>query len=321
MGLLNNISGLVAGQGVADTQIHTPVAVNVPQAPTGAPRAIVASTTTGNMPSGYISNCVKAFDVSPDPPRMNEEYTHVSALVNGICPRAFYLAQKFGISGTESIKPGVRMIWAMGRAVEQHIRKAIIATAPEAAYGVWTCDCGKTTMAGTGAEAMLVSCLRFCGSPLCNYREITLKDDERQVAGNPDMPVMYGGRLTVLEIKSINAKGFDEKLADNRPDTDHALQALYYRRMLDRKGIPVSDKAIVLYGLKDYKWGVSPYLEFAVREDDSGYRTGMDQMDALAVSIAEARKANRAPGRLPLCSTHDTKVAKGCAMCSVCFSL
>lgn len=275
-----------------------------------------------DMPSRYITDILEAVDISPDPPREEGGHMHASTLLNNPCVRAFALEQKYKPNYAKVVNRGQRVIWTLGRAAERHVRDSLIKGMPEAVYGLWRCACGHTKLAGTASFAYANRKCGKCRLPITRYVEHTLVDEQRGVMGNPDLLFKFGSPLTVVECKSINDKGFAELVKEDRPNGDNACQALYYRRMAQRSGLAVSDYAIILYVLKDYKWNQSPYREFRVREQDRGYAANLNMMDRVADDINKVRKGECGmPKRLAECTSCDSKKAKVCKVCALCFSL
>lgn len=273
------------------------------------------------LPENFVFNVVSAVDSTPEPHRDENDFTHVSTLLNSPCPREIALIRKYKPEVVRPIVRGMKVIWALGRAAEIHVRDNMIAGAPDHIWGDWECRCGAVRATGTASDMGLEGPCEVCGTIPMKYREHALFDTDRGVIGSPDFLLRYGDIFTVVEVKSCNDKGF-EQVKESGPSADNSLQALYYRRMLYRGLYNVHPFSIILYVQKDYKWGQVPYIECRVDADMKGYTISLDMMDQVAVEIKRVRDdANYMPGRLPVCKNPTNKRPKGCATCSLCFSV
>jgi hypothetical protein len=192
------------------------------------------------------------------------------------------------------------------------------AALPEQAYGNWDCRCGQTTYTGIFSDAREKTCT-VCSTPLANYRELVLSDPERKVIGSPDFALQLSPMILIpVEFKSINAAGW-EKLKENaHAIANHELQVLYYGRMMVRNGKLVPT-AIIIYVLKEFKWGVKPYMEF--RATESGRTSpSLDVMDQRAEAIRDNKADDPLPERLGVCPGPSAPRAKECGQCTLCFS-
>jgi len=281
------------------------------------------------IPEGMVEvnllGALRMYDESPDPPRPESEYTHVSSLTKGACARAMALQHKYGLSAPEPVPSGMRILWAIGRCVEHHIRTALIAAYPKQAYGLWVCGCGegyKEPYQGVAEDAYTKTC-PHCGKVKRHYRELTLFDDEFGIAGNPDLLLLTPDGMLVIEIKSANAKGFAKAKDRMETTADYAGQVLMYRRILIRLGFKVCGETRVIYGRKEYMPFKQPYLEIPVMEEDFDYKAKLNMMEITAKSINDMRKAGYSvTDRLPCCESNgDCKVAKACSARAVCLSV
>jgi len=267
---------------------------------------------------GKLAGILGAQDTLADVARNESEYVHVSTLIRA-CPRQVILSNRHGGQEVKRVEAGDRLIWALGRAAESHARRVLAAALPAHAYGIWTCRCGQRSFEGTFKAALEVggNC-SHCDTPLDQYREVLLIDEQRKVLASPDFLLVYGTKFIPVEFKSINKEGFDEQKEKPDAQADHELQVLYYRRILQRGGKDVP-YAIIVYVRKDFKWGSNPYLEF--RPTENGRTTpSLDNMDIRAEAIRDARGAGPIPEKLGVCSSPITPRAKACGMCAMCFS-
>ena len=84
----------------------------------------------------YVRNICNDRDRIPDIRRIGSRdgYTHVTSLI-GLCPRQHRIAVEHEIQVTESVTGGHQVMWAIGRAVETHVRKQIIDAGRASVFG------------------------------------------------------------------------------------------------------------------------------------------------------------------------------------------
>jgi len=279
---------------------------------------------------GFVTREVWKADCKAEKSRGGTGYTHGSSLIN-MCARKHALMALLG-SGYKPVRSADRLLWAIGRAVEKHIRTAFIGQVKGAGViGVWSCRCGKTTDTGF-CPSVKIKC-SCCGLKLSSYGELTVFDHENRIVGNPDL--LYArpdtNKVRVNEIKSMNKKDFDSLTT---PKGDHVWQGLIYRRLLEINDVDVDDSVAIIYGCKDYSFKGSPYKEYTVKVTKQ-HEENLDRMWEKAGVVAEfvaalklgeetkemSKHQKPLPSRIPQCSAATTTTAKGCDQCSACFSL
>lgn len=272
-------------------------------------------TTLKKLPEGFLSRIINTQDNLPEKKRHNEGYLHLSDLLRGVCARAVRFSDERPDSPIyNAANGGQRLVWKIGRAVEQHIRDSYIkGVKGKGVLGEWSCKCGAVKQTGVFSEKW-GNCGR-CRTAPKNYGEVSVYDHDAGIVGNPDFPVYVGDVLHVTEIKSMNKKDFDALTA---PVPDHIFQAAGYRRLLKKNGYVVSDKVIILYATKDYMFG-SPYKEFHVNVNKPEIDRVLDNAWKAAQKIREARIKGVIP-REKICSSTSSPAAKKCAFCTECFS-
>lgn len=270
----------------------------------------------------HFIKTVMSMDSAPEEFRTGSEYIHVSGLID-YCARKESLAfsgRQVGASPRmRKVMAAERIIWAIGRAVESHVRSQFVeGTRGEGVIGEWSCKCGQLTRRGDMPRSLCGT----CGERANRYGEFTLRDDIRKVVGNPDL--LYSrpdnGAVRVIEIKSMNVTQYKELAA---PVAHHVLQAACYHRLLGENGFTPDDTVSIFYACKDFH--PKPYKEFHVTIDDH-LAARIDDLFELASKRAEWVEAHKSggcvvlPDRLDACSSPTSTRAKSCPECVGCFS-
>lgn len=273
---------------------------------------------------GMLCSLIESMDRQADPPRKNEDgLVHVSSLVRGDCPRAIALSIMHKTYAPQSIQSANRIVWAIGRAVENHVRIQLIeSVGADMVYGRWSCKCGTLSFVGRGGKSSVCGA---CDSPANQYFEEPLRDLKHGLIGNPDITLLIGGRIMPVEIKSIKTtttaqhQGFDT--LRNDPLTDHALQVACYYRMasltLSKKlGMRMAKRPVVLYAAKDFTPG-SAYKEMPVHLED--YEKQVDDIFADSLAIKHMIAGGSPVNRLSTCSKITSSTALKCGLVHPCF--
>ena len=253
----------------------------------------------------YLIDKVRSLDRRPEKIRGGKGYIHGSALI-GICPRRYALQILSGDTGVRPVREQDRIMWAIGRAVEKHIREQFArAVKRRGVIGLWRCKCGKTKREGPYSPGEKCG---SCGQLLSIYREITLFDHEHRIAGNPDLLYLRpdNHKVRTVEVKSKKRELFDELKA---PEPTHIVQASIYRRLGIINHMPMDDKVSIIYGSKDYSFRGTAYKEFHVEP------TPDNQLDAMWNNVRPD-----IPPRLAACPTTSATMAKQCEQCAACFA-
>lgn len=274
---------------------------------TPAIRAVVPDITT-SLPSGFVRRVVEMRDNVPEPTRVGRPgYIHLSSLIS-LCARKHRLMRDGGVGTSEPVTGSHRVMWRIGRAVENHVRDQLVEGMPVDVFGRWVCLCGETYHIGHKPSS--AQRCTMCSTRVDRYRELTLSDHDNHVIGNPDIILRTAGRYVPLEIKSMVRTQWSELTA---PLPNHIIQAAGYRRLLQVDGFPVHDDVAIVYVAKDFAWG-SPYKEFHVRVTDR-------IEDELNDLFAEARRATSEafPERLR-CTNPNSPSARRCPVVNQCFA-
>ncbi len=286
------------------------------------PQAIAPAAPVGVefAASGVLSRLVALEDSRAEAVRHGSDRIHGSALAGEWCSRrhAIYARHGDSLHMDSSPRAADKIMWAIGRAVEHHIRTQLIAIlGRERCLGRWSCLCGTTKHTGFGIHTIC----RQCRSPLF-YGEYTVSPASTVVDGNPDLTYLTGSVLTVTEIKSKKLALFE---ALGAPEGTHVSQASIYSSLLRSEvppGLTVNEKVHIVYGAKDYpRPGVMPYKDFLV----PGANTWADNQIAGATTDLRPILAGNTnaplPPRLPACQHSGCPRAKNCGAVGLCFSL
>jgi hypothetical protein len=291
----------------------------VPRATAGSPPATRSITTPMPSIAGEVARCAERIDRLSDPSRLGGPGPlHATSLLHE-CNRAQALARLYPRPSPimESVNANQRVLWALGRAAEAHLRKSFIRGRNFAGiYGIWKCDCQKSVHPGAhpGARKCAV-----CLTGLDNYHEMKLTNAELMVEGNPDLMWFAGDDyLVVTEIKSIAGEHFKEL---DKPKGDHATQALIYRRLLELDGYKVHRDVIIVYVNKHFQFTKTPYKQYEVDSTTPlSKRMVKDALDNATI-IKSALSGGPLPPRCKGCATPSGTKAKGCKVAVECFSV
>jgi hypothetical protein len=290
---------------------------SAPERPKRKPKAAPAAKKT----PGFLTSLIEAQDKIPEGKRGDglHGYIHVSGLLS-FCPRRHVLMTMDEVQAHQTPSSFDRLLWAIGRAVERHVRTQTIAALNFAGvYGAWACVCGRHGYAGFHDPE---SRCGVCGGLATEYREMSLVDDQAKVMGHPDCVILIGDKFHVVEIKSMNKEQFAE--LDN-PIPAHVFQARSYQKILKqdfKKGLlpyDVEDEVIIIYASKAYNFRGKPYKEFHVKPQ-TAFTTSIMLAWKLAKTAADALKAKKLPPRWSACASMDTLTARNCVACTNCFS-
>lgn len=271
---------------------------------------LVEDTTT-SLPSGFAKRIIDLRDSTPELARIGQPgYIHLSELVT-LCARKQALMLDRGVVTENQITGAHRVMWRIGRAVEAHVRSQLVDGMPMDAFGGWSCRCGATERVGHRPARQTCA---TCANPVDQYRELTLRDDEHGVVGNPDFVTRHRACYVPVEIKSMVKTEWDEL---RQPKANHVMQAIGYRRLLQVNGFPVHDDVVLIYVAKDFAWG-SPYKEFHVRVTQR-HEDQLDELFAEAKLVLDYLATGRLPTRVH-CTHIGGRRAKGCPVNGECFA-
>jgi hypothetical protein len=249
-------------------------------------------------------------------PARSTDYLHVSDMV-GKCIRKLALIESLGVPAKpQGLSLTDSLTFAQGDAIHDVLKSRVASGGREQIWGNWQCACKTTftTEPCTLAEVDAARICPACKTPLNVYREVSFRDEEYKVVGNPDLLIVLPAysALFVSELKSISDKLWKE-LA--RPDPDHVIQVLFYWYLVKKAGYRVADRVSVVYATKGWMFSGSPCKEYVFHAPS--------QVARLQPYLAEAAalKASREGGNLPTrtCRTAQDTTAKNCEVCATCF--
>lgn len=266
------------------------------------------------LPETMIKDVVLRQDRAPQASRLSHVgFVHVSSLI-GMCARQYALAHRFEVEVVESVTGGHRVMWAMGRAVEKHVRGQYLKGVERAnIYGVWKCRCESINHLGLFPGHTCNS----CKEQATRYFEPVLRDEVNKIVGSPDI-TMIAGRFFFLpvELKSMNKEQFD---ALEAPLPDHIAQNAMYRYLYQQAGFLVHDKIKFVYTTKDFKYG-DPYKEYQIDCTQPAVVSTVEYMVATAAEVQRAKDTHTLPNR-SICQSPRNGRAKSCPVAHLCFGM
>jgi len=234
---------------------------------------------------------------------------HVTAALSGdFCGRREWIIRNYKTNaGTNTPFSSQRIVWALGRAAERHVRDSLLDSMRGNAVGVWSCVCGKKSRLGKFQQEDKCG---TCQSPLSIYGEHRAVSPSGNVSGSIDF--LYQDEVEdygVLEIKSIQKADYEKLTA---PLTSHRDQCNFYVHLLRLRGLRVA-RASVLYVAKDAVSG-SPYkvYEIPLEIQPSVLQAHKDAEESFQEEIPAKRSG---------CGTPSSPIARKCSQCAMCFSL
>lgn len=265
------------------------------------------------LPKGYVKSLIDKNDQVPEQSRIAtySGYVHVSSLSGNFCAREYAIAQHEELSLYESLTGGHKVTFKIGRAVEEHIRSAIIAEhGKKNIFAKWSCECGADSRLGLYREAKCK-----CGKPLDIFDEPAITDEENGVTGRPDLVLYKDKTLHIVEIKSMKKDQWDTLEA---PLDSHIKQNIFYPYLLDMYNYPVSPVVTFIYCTKDFKYG-SPYKEFTIDTSETKYIKLREELLAEAKQVRNFIANKVSPPRI--CASEHSPLAKKCKVAFRCFNI
>lgn len=277
-----------------------------------------------------LIDTVKGFDWidTHEPHRHNEHFIHVSDL-RDVCPRAYVLAVRHGSKRFKSDflssahTSATRVVWAQGRASEEHIRKQFIRAHANQVYGTWECACKSSRYLGVFNSSLI--CTRC--EARHNFNETPIFDQQLRMVGTADFPVVDSTGMVIYELKSIKKDDFEEL---NAPLPEHLVQVFTYHDMAKRSGfggMKLSHKVGVIYAAKEFSVK-GCYKEYPIDTRDEQYdfvKSTMQILYAKAKLIQDCLRDGTLPPLHSKCHFEvGSKIptqAKGCPLFVNCMSL
>jgi len=246
------------------------------------------------------------------------DYLHVSDLIHR-CLRKSALCEKYNVKPRPQVLTlGDRFTFAQGEAIHDTAKQMFVESAPNEIWGRWRCHCGflhheePCTLEETDVDEVCPQCRKKCNI----YEEVPMFDDELMVAGNPDL-LHYRQAIQAFHVSELKSISHDQWKDLKRPLPDHVLQAIFYWRIMHRRGYPLTDHVSILYVTKGWVFGyTSPVKEFVLKVAPELPR--LNDMIEDAIAYRDAKKSGRLPIRIK-CSTTESPDAKNCEVCQLCF--
>lgn len=266
------------------------------------------------LPDNFIKNILDKEDRVPERSRAGSynQHVHVSSLAYNFCPRHYAIAIKENLALYESVTGGHKVMWKIGRAVEEHVRDTFIESyGARNVWAKWHCRDHKDTF----REGFYKPETCHCGKLLDTYAEADIQDDENGVVGHADLIFRYKNTLFAKEIKSMNKAQWDEL---TEPLDTHIMQAGMYPKLLGKRLKNISPIVTFIYVTKDFKFG-SPYKEFHVDMSEAKYVKMHDDMLAEAKQVKDFVQKGKSPERI--CASLASPLAKKCPVNFRCFNV
>jgi len=246
-------------------------------------------------------------------------YLHVSDLI-GKCIRARALQARYNMQPPPQLLTlSDQFTFAQGDAIHDKAKEIAVRNDPKRAWGKWTCRCKylRHDEPCTFAEVEPEVC-PYCKSPVDQYAEVSIFNDDLGVVGNPDL-LMYERAVDahhVNELKSIAPDKYKELV---RPLPAHVLQTTAYWQLMKWDGYRLTDRISIGYITKGWQFGSTlPLKTFTIKVAPELPR--LDEYWAFAreykALVADPKRA--LPDRV--CRTRDDTLAKQCNVCGVCFA-
>lgn len=296
----------------------------------GTPQPSVEPDSTD--PAGVLKVLYDS-DRKPEPGRPGSDIIHASSFCYAPkCARMLVLTKALreaGVTFSEQHHGAMRLVWAFGRAAENHVRETLMRDPAmrARAYGNWHCRCRRTTSRGHIPASPIVC--PHCGTKADRYGEITLHDPDNNISGNPDLLMQEPkGSATfpyyaVWETKSITDNPNTKKGSFSTlevPIPAHVEQGAHYVRLGRVNGLPMVRKPVILYinkafSMKGWYKALIPGDRMMQQAEED-----VDAAVAAARQCAEAVRVGALPGMIPLCAENPRAKMNECPAWSECMA-
>lgn len=149
------------------------------------------------------------------------------------------------------------------------------------------------------------------------YVELEFYNEEYRLSGHCDGILVWpDGQSEVLEIKTINSRGFDfvDPFMGGKPKAEHVAQVQAYMWL---SGV---DKARIFYVKKDLTKGPADVMCEHLIERDDAIIDAIKVMLIECAAIVDAPEGSPVPDRLPDCRTKSSSKARWCVARDPCFA-
>jgi hypothetical protein len=246
-----------------------------------------------------------------------EEGWHPSQFC-GMCARAWVYQQLLKVEEPEfKIDPRLQKIFDIGTDLHSRYQNDYLRAVP--LWGKWECrNCGDIYW---GLRPMDEGCSFMHGSKHeWRYKEVPVRwhhPEFMDIVGHSDGLIQLAGVWWVLEMKSINDRGFRARYA---PKQEHEDQGVVYTELI-RNGcidglpagvdVPKPEGLLVLYIGKN----TSEEKEFKIERNPEYAKESLSQ----PWKAEKAMKERVLPSRLDACKNVLSKRSKACGMSKYCF--
>ena len=243
---------------------------------------------------------------------------HPSEFV-GMCPRAQVLRMLLRVK-YEPIKPGLRRIFDVGSALHRVYQNDYFGPMNDL-WGKWEClRCDRILWGLFPGQHGCPTCGK---KSLWEYREVPVRAPlpdgfKKDIVGHSDGLLLHNDRWYVLEIKSINDRGFQWLKA---PYDSHQQQAQVYAELIrqsfvdfgpsEKVDVPEISGILIFYVNKNFSVEHEFFLDF----DEAFAREELRRPYLVEVAFRNREFPPRKEGCVNLLQ----KPAKDCSMVSYCF--
>ncbi len=266
-------------------------------------------------------------------PTREGDYLHVSDLLSK-CIRKRCITRHLGIKPpSKRLSLSDMLTFAQGDAIHDTLKDVARRGDPNQVWGKWSCTCEALMHEEpcTYGEIDQEEECEHCRSKVTKYHEVSMFNEEYWIVGNPDMLQFIAGiqAFHITELKSISPEQYKDLLC---PKPEHVQQVVFYWWLMRELGYRLTNKCTIFYATKGWVFGgTAPYKSFLVDVQSELHRLDVMLEEAaehkrsiLSIIASTAAKGRKPALTFPLrthCATRDTKVAKSCEVCDVCFEI
>lgn len=249
--------------------------------------------------------------------RRQGDYLHVSDLITK-CQRKIAIIERHGLPARAG-KLGIMdmLTFRQGEAIHDVIKERAALGSPRMVWGKWRCRCGHLFHDDpcTFDEIDTEDICEHCGDPTIHYEEVSMRDDELMLVGNPDL-LLYLEDIDAFHVTELKSIAHEQWQTLARPKPEHVIQVIFYWYIMRKLGYRLTDRVSILYVTKGYIFQGKPYKEFVFEVEPELRR--LDDFIEEARMLKEARAGGKLPART-YCPHEDCSDAKQCEVTNICF--